>query len=177
MLWAVDKFASYLQARPFTLITDCSALIWLFKSQALSAKYHQWALRLMQYDIDLQWRPGTKHQFADALSRSHGLDRGATVDDSLPGDNTTKKTYRGPQGPVLDGVHLDQMGIEGINNAFRFFFKQQCATFHGTCRSYLHTRLAARRHQHNRTPNPRPLIGYRTDAPKSCSHWMRGGGK
>ena len=32
MLWAIDKFVSYLQARPFTLITDCSALTWLFKS-------------------------------------------------------------------------------------------------------------------------------------------------
>ena len=66
--------------------------------------------------MNLQWRPGTKHQFADALSRSHGLNRGATVDGTFPGDNTTKRTYRGPQGPVLDGVHLGQMGIEGISN-------------------------------------------------------------
>ena len=69
VFWAVDKFASYLQARPFTLITDCSALTWLFKSQVLSAKYHRWALRLMQYDMELQWRPGTKHQFTHALLR------------------------------------------------------------------------------------------------------------
>ena len=117
VLWAVDKFASYIQARPFTLITDCSALTWLFKSQALSAKYHRWTLRLMQYDMELQWRPGTKHQFADALSRSHGhKTRGATVDDSFPGDSTTKRTYRSLQGPVLDGVPLGQLGIEGINN-------------------------------------------------------------
>ena len=117
MLWAVDKFASYLQARPFTLITDCAALTWLFKSQALSAKYHRWALRLMQYDMDLQWRPGSKHQFADALSRSRSHDtRGNTVDDSFPGDNTTKGTYRGPLGPVLDGIPLGRLGIEGVNN-------------------------------------------------------------
>ena len=70
----------------------------------------------MQYNMDLQWRPVTKHQCADALSRSHGLNRGATVDDSFPGDSTTKKAYRGPQGPVLDGVPLGQIGIEGINN-------------------------------------------------------------
>ena len=38
ILWAVDKFASYVRADPFTLITDCSALTWLFKSQALCAK-------------------------------------------------------------------------------------------------------------------------------------------
>ena len=112
VLCAVDKFASYLQARPFTFITDCSALTWLFKSQALAAKYHQWALRLMQYGMELQWRPGTKHQFADALSCSHGhKTRGATVDDSFLGDNTPKKNYRGPLGPVLDGVPLVQLGI------------------------------------------------------------------
>ena len=71
----------------------------------------------MQYDTELQWRPGTKHQFADALSRSHGhKTRGATVDDSFLGDSTTKRTYRGPQGPVLDGVPLGQLSIEGVNN-------------------------------------------------------------
>ena len=117
MLWAVDKFVSHLQARPFTLITDCSVLIWLFKSQALSAKYHRWALRLIQYGMELKLRPGTKHQFADASSRSHGhKTRGATVNDSFQGDSTTKMTYQGPQGPVLDGVPLGQLGIEGINN-------------------------------------------------------------
>ena len=71
----------------------------------------------MQYDMELQWRPGTKHQFADALSRSHGHKAsGTTVNDSFPGDDTTRGTYRGPLGPVLDGVHLGQLGIEGINN-------------------------------------------------------------
>ena len=115
VLWAVDKFVSYLHARPFTLITDCAALTWLFKSQPFPQSIM--ALRLMQYDVEPQWRPGTKHQFADALSRSHGhKTRGATVDDSFPRDNTTKRTYRGPLGPVLDGVHLGQLGIEGINN-------------------------------------------------------------
>ena len=66
----------------------------------------------MQYDMDLQWRPGTKHQLADALSRSHVLPFL-----SFSGDSTTKITYRGPQGPVLDGVPLGQLGIEGINDA------------------------------------------------------------
>ena len=70
----------------------------------------------MQYDTDLQWRPGTKHQFANAFSRFHGLNRGVTVYDSFPGDSTTKRTYRDPQGPVLDGVPLGKTDIEGINN-------------------------------------------------------------
>ena len=117
VLWAVNKLASYLQARPFTVITNCSVLTWLFKNQALSVKYLRWALRLMQYDMELRRRPRTKHQFTDALSRSHGhKTSGATVDDSFLGDRTTKTTYRGPQGPVLDGVSLGQLDIEGISN-------------------------------------------------------------
>ena len=39
VLLAIDKFTSYLQARPFIPIADCSALTWLFKSQALSASF------------------------------------------------------------------------------------------------------------------------------------------
>ena len=92
----------------------CSALAWLFKNQTLSAKYHRWALRLIQYDIELQWRPGTKQQYGIALSWPKT--RGATIDDSFPGDSTTKTTYRSPQGPVLDGVPLGQLNIEGFNN-------------------------------------------------------------
>ena len=73
--------------------------------------------RLMQYDMELQWRSVTKHKFTNVLSRSHdNKTRGATIDDSFPGDNTPKRTYRGPQGPVLDGLPLGQLVIESINN-------------------------------------------------------------
>lgn len=61
ILWAVDKFASYVRATPFTHTTNWSALTWLFKSQALCAKYHKWSLRLMVLDMTLEWRPGSQH--------------------------------------------------------------------------------------------------------------------
>ena len=113
IIWAIKKFASYVQARPFTLITDCAALTWLFKSQALSAKYLRWALQLMELDMELEWRPGTRHQLPDALSRAPRLTpRGEDVDDSFPGDNSREKLHRSPQGPVLDGVPLTQLGVE-----------------------------------------------------------------
>ena len=119
VLWAIDKFASYLQAKSSTFFADCATLTWLFKSQALSAEYHRLELRLMQYDMELQWRLVTKHRLDDALSRSHDKrTRGTTVDDSFPGENTTKGTYRGSQGPVLGGIPLGQLGIEGINNNY-----------------------------------------------------------
>ena len=74
----------------------------------------------MQYDMELQWRPETKRQYGNALSRSHGnRTRGATIDDFSPDETTTKGTYRGPQGPVLDGTPLSlQLGIEDITNNY-----------------------------------------------------------
>ena len=73
----------------------------------------------MQYDMELLWRLVTKHRLDDALSRSHDeRTRGTNVDDSFPGENTTKGTYRGSQGPVLGGIPLGQLGLEGINNNY-----------------------------------------------------------
>lgn len=57
------------------------------------------------------------------LSHSHGnRTRGAAADDFFPGNNTTKGIHRGPQGRVLDGTPLGQLGIEGINNNYTLPF-------------------------------------------------------
>ena len=97
VLWVIDNFTSYFPARPFTLTTDCSALNWLFTGQALSVKYRRWAFWLYVVRHRAPEAAGTKYHFADVLSRSYdNRTRGATVDDSFPGDSTTKGTYRGP---------------------------------------------------------------------------------
>jgi len=116
VMWAVNKFQPYFWGRPFTLITDCSALTWLFKSQSLTPKYHRWALRLMEHDITLKWRPGTQHQLPDAMSRlPNKSDVIEDFDDSFPGDESLPNVYKGPQGPVLDGVHLETLGVEDVD--------------------------------------------------------------
>ena len=42
VLWAVEHFRPYLAGRPFTLVTDCSALTWLFRSRNLNLKLYRW---------------------------------------------------------------------------------------------------------------------------------------
>ena len=106
VLNAVDHFEIYLQHRQFTLITDCSALLWLFTSQTLS-KIHRCALKLMTYDMVLKWRRGTENVGPDALSRlqrrsSQELDGEVLV----PGDSGEEMPQKKPAGPVLDGVPL-----------------------------------------------------------------------
>ena len=98
------------------LITDCSALTWLFKSQPLTPKYHRWALRSMEQDITLKWRPGTQHQLPDAMSWSPNKSNAIEVfDDSFPGDGSLPNVYKGPRGSVLDSVHLETLGVEDVD--------------------------------------------------------------
>ena len=113
---AIQHRRPYLWGRKFVLITDFSALMWLFKSQALSSKLHRWALRLMEYHMDLQWRLGANHQMPDALSTlSLSNEPGTDIDDSFPDDSSTRTTNRGPRGPVLDGVFLRELGADEVD--------------------------------------------------------------
>ena len=115
VLRAIQHRRPYLWGRKFVLITDFSALMWLFKSQALSSKLHRWALRLMEYDMDLQWRPGADHQLTDPLWRLPLSDEpGTDIDDSFPDDSSTRTTYRGPRGLVLEGVLLSELGADEV---------------------------------------------------------------
>ena len=104
VLWAVEQFKPYLWGRKFTLITDCSALTWLFMSQTLSPKLRRWALRLMEYDTDVQWKAGQYHHLPDSLLRLPRFETsGEDIGDSFPGDASDRQTYRGARGPILDG--------------------------------------------------------------------------
>lgn len=84
VLWGVDQHRTYLWGRRFTLTADCSALTGIFKSQSLSSKLHRWALLLIEYDMDLELRPGSRHHLPDVLSRLPRFeDPGEDVDESF----------------------------------------------------------------------------------------------
>ena len=107
MFWAVDHFRPYVWGRRFT---------WLFKSRDLSSKLPRWALRLIEYDMDLQWQPGTRHQLPDALSRVPCSESsGEDTNEAFPDDTSSRQTYRGPQGPDLDGLPLTELGADQVD--------------------------------------------------------------
>ena len=88
------------------MVTDCSALTWLFQSRDLCPKLHRWALRLIEYDMDLRWREGAKHVLPDVMSRiPHQKEPGADIDDAFPDDFSLSSPSREgqPRGPCLDG--------------------------------------------------------------------------
>ena len=74
IVWAIRKFRHYLLGARFTLRTDHKPLEWLDsakKSRSHFQRLERWSLELQAYEFNTiaTYRPGTKNQAADALSR------------------------------------------------------------------------------------------------------------
>ena len=112
VLWAIKHFRQYVAGRRFTLVTDCSALTWLFHSRNLDPKLHRWALSLQEYDIDLRWRAGSANLVPDCLSRlPHQTQTDSRIDDSFRDDTSVANPNIPNQqsGPTLDEVVLQEL--------------------------------------------------------------------
>lgn len=72
LVWAAETFDMYIRGRRTTVWTDHKNLLWL---QACDkGKIQRWALRLQEYDLDIQHMSGEENFCADWLSRSAGED-------------------------------------------------------------------------------------------------------
>ena len=101
----------------FTLITDYSALLWLFRGHDLNPKLYRWELRLTEFDMDMNWKAGSSHQLPDALSRLLRPNTAPeSVEDSFPGDSTSGNplNYLGPRGPVLEEQLLNELDTPSV---------------------------------------------------------------
>ena len=69
MVKAIRHFHCYLYGRKFVLRTDHAALRWLLNFKCPEGQLARWLEQLQQYDLEVQHRPGSNHNNADALSR------------------------------------------------------------------------------------------------------------
>ena len=70
IVWAIRHFHHYL-SRPFTIVTDHSALKWLQTSKLPKGRRARWIMELQQHNFEIKHRAGKHNNNADALSRMY----------------------------------------------------------------------------------------------------------
>lgn len=66
---AVERFHIYLYGINFTVVRDCSALVYAVNKANLNPRIARWTLSLQNYDFRVEHRPGKCMAHVDALSR------------------------------------------------------------------------------------------------------------
>lgn len=85
IVWAVLHLRPYLEGSRFTIRTDHDALKWLMNLRDPRGRLARWALRLQEFDYEIQYKPGSSHALADGPSRllTDGIDQ-SHFDDDIP---------------------------------------------------------------------------------------------
>ena len=65
----IEYFYQYLMGRHFVVRTDHQPLKWLFSLNAPRGRIARWLQLLADYDFEIEYRKGSKHGNADAMSR------------------------------------------------------------------------------------------------------------
>ncbi|GFW17937.1 retrovirus-related Pol polyprotein from transposon opus [Trichonephila clavipes] len=68
VIWALSKFKTYFGPLPVKVITDHAALTKLTNGKNVSSRMIRWALKLSEFNIEWEHRPGVQNVVADLLS-------------------------------------------------------------------------------------------------------------
>ena len=70
IVWGILTLRPYLEGVRFTVRTDHNPLKWILNiADTANGRLMRWRLRLAEFDYDVEYRPGVKHNLADGMSR------------------------------------------------------------------------------------------------------------
>ncbi|XP_035837052.1 uncharacterized protein LOC118484986 [Helianthus annuus] len=102
VVFAFDKFRSYLVLSKTTVFTDHSALRFLFQKKDAKPRLIRWILLLSEFDIEIKDKKGAENVAADHLSRLEDPKREEVREDSI-GDTFPHET-----------IDFVSAGVEGL---------------------------------------------------------------
>ncbi|CAK1597933.1 unnamed protein product [Parnassius mnemosyne] len=70
LVTALQKFRVYLLGTNFKAVTDCSAIRNTMNKRDLVPRVARWWISMQEYDFTIEYRPGNKMAYVDALSRN-----------------------------------------------------------------------------------------------------------
>jgi hypothetical protein len=82
VVYAVDRFRSYIMGSKAIVITDHTALVHIFSSQNPSNRLYRWSVLLSEFNLEFKHRSGALHVVPDALSRLPAIDQ-PTIPDAM----------------------------------------------------------------------------------------------
>ena len=88
VIFAIDKFRSYLTGSKVIVFTDHAALKYLFSKKDAKPRLIRWILLLQEFNLEIKDKSGAENVVADHLSRLELPDRGSElqIDDYFRGE-------------------------------------------------------------------------------------------
>ncbi|KAL4303456.1 hypothetical protein GQ457_10G011730 [Hibiscus cannabinus] len=110
VIFAFDKFRSYLIGTKVIVHTDHSAIKYLLSKKDAKPRLIRWILLLQEFDIEIIDRKGTENQVADHLSRLENKDIADTTEEIQEGNISRRNEM--PLQNILEVELFDVWGID-----------------------------------------------------------------